>query len=200
MCKKSFFLVLMLTLGLACTLTAGEVIKINFQQAGAEVPEEYLPDYGEVFGDRGNGYSYGWSQNMTGQTRDRNNAAAPDQRYDTLIHFMGTGAVWEIALDPGIYRVFIVCGDPSYADSNNQIELEGELLAEDPDGLDSFDEFELRVIVSDGRLTWSEPQGSYVKPSFIEIESSQPLVRATRPDPKDGSMLTDTWVNLSLTP
>ena len=200
MCKKPFFLVLMLTLGLASTLTAGELIKINFQLGGAEVPEGYLPDTGLAFGDRDNGYSYGWSQNMTDQTRDRNNAAAPDQRYDTLIHFMGTGAVWEIELPPGIYRVFIVCGDPSYDDSNNQIELEGELLAEDPDGLDSFDEFEVRVVVSDGRLTWSEPQGSYVKPCFIEIESSQPLVRATRPDPKDGSMLVDTWVNLSWTP
>ena len=93
MCKKSFFLVLMLTLGLASTLTAGEVIKINFQIAGADVPEGYLPDTGLEFGDRGNGYSYGWSQNMTGQTRDRNNAAAPDQRYDTLIHFMGTGVL-----------------------------------------------------------------------------------------------------------
>ena len=190
----------LLAIGLPGTVTAGELVKINFQLAGAPVPEGYLPDTGQVFGDRGNGYTYGWSQDMTGQTRDRNNAAAPDQRYDTLIHFMRTGAVWEIELPPGTYRVFIVCGDPSNADSNNAIELEGELLADDPDGLDSFDEFEFIVVVSDGRLTWSEPAGTYVKPCFIEIESSKPLVEATKPDPEDGSILADTWVSLSWRP
>ena len=200
MCKKSLCLMMLLALGQAGTLAGGELIKINFQLAGTPVPEGYLADTGLTFADRGNGYSYGWSQDMTSQTRDRNNAAAPDQRYDTLIHFMGTGAVWEIELPPGTYRVFIVCGDPSYADSNNQIVLEGELLAEDPDGLDSYDEFELRVTVTDGRLTWSEPETAYVKPCFIEIESSTPLVKATKPIPQNGSMHFDTWVNLSWTP
>ena len=190
----------LLTLGLTGMLTAGELININFQLGGAEVPDGYLPDTGLEFGDRDNGYSYGWSQNMSDQTRDRNNAASQDQRYDTLIHFRGRGAVWEIELPPGFYRVFIVCGDPSNADSNNAIELEGELLAEDPDGMDSFDEFEFMVTVSDGRLTWSEPAGTYVKPCFIEIESSQPIVKANKPDPKDGSMIVDTWVNLSWRP
>ncbi|MFH1718223.1 MAG: hypothetical protein ABIF19_12795 [Planctomycetota bacterium] len=197
MFKKSISLMLLFAVGLTGTLSAGELIKINFQLAGAPVPEGYLPDTGLVFADRGNGYSYGWSQDMTDQTRDRNNAAAPDQRYDTLIHFRGRGAVWEIELAPGTYRIYIVCGDPSNADSNNQIELEGEVLADDPDGMDSFDEFEFIVTVTDGRLTWSEPAGSYVKPCFIEIESSRPVVKATQPDPKDGSMHFDTWVNLS---
>ncbi|MBL7145721.1 MAG: hypothetical protein ISS76_15900 [Phycisphaerae bacterium] len=200
MSKKTICLMVLLTLGLTGMLTAGELININFQLGGAEVPDGYLPDTGLEFGDRDNGYSYGWSQNMSDQTRDRNNAASQDQRYDTLIHFRGRGAVWEIELPPGFYRVFIVCGDPSNADSNNAIELEGELLAEDPDGMDSFDEFEFMVTVSDGRLTWSEPAGTYVKPCFIEIESSQPIVKANKPDPKDGSMIVDTWVNLSWRP
>jgi len=200
MCRKSVCFMVLLAVCLSGTLTAGELIKVNFQLASAPVPEGYLPDGGLIFGDRDNGYTYGWSQDMSDQTRDRNNSASPDQRYDTLIHFRGRGGVWEIELPPGIYRVFIVCGDPSNADSNNAIELEGELLADDPDGMDSFDEFEFMVVVSDGRLTWSEPAGTYVKPCFIEIESSQPLVRATRPDPKDGSMIADTWVNLAWAP
>jgi len=200
MSKKTICSMILLTLGLTGMLTAGELIKINFQLGGAEVPEGYLPDTGQEFGDQDNGYSYGWSQNMSDQTRDRNNAASQDQRYDTLIHFRGRGAVWEIEVPPGFYRVFIVCGDPSNADSNNAIELEGELLAEDPDGMDSFDEFEFMVVVSDGRLTWSEPAGTYVKPCFIEIESSQPLVKANKPQPKDGSLHADTWVNLTWQP
>ncbi len=198
MCRKSIYLAVLLICGCVGTLTGGELVKINFQLAGAPVPEGYLPDTGLAFADRGNGYSYGWSRDMTAETRDRNNPAAPDQRYDTLIHFRG--AVWEIELDPGTYRVFIVCGDPSYADSNNQIEMEGELVAPDPDGLDSYDEFDFRISVTDGRLTWSEPAGAYVKPCFIEIESSKPLVKATKPDPKDGSLHPDTWVNLSWAP
>ena len=193
---------LALVLGVALTvgIAGASEIKINFQSAGAPIPDGYLPDTGQIFGDRGNGYTYGWSLDMSDQTRDRNNSAAPDQRYDTLIHFRGRGGTWEIELPAGIYRVFIVCGDPSNADSNNAIELEGELLAEDPDGLDSFDEFEFTVIVSDGRLTWSEPAGTYVKPCFIEIESTQPLVRANKPNPKDGSVITDTWANLAWSP
>jgi len=181
-------------------ISAGELVKINFQTATAPVPEGYLVDSGLVFGDRGNGYTYGWSQDMSGETRDRDNAAAPDQRYDTLIHFRDIGAIWEIELPPDTYRIFIVCGDPSYDDSNNQIVLEGELLSDDPDGPDTYDEFEFIISVTDGRLTWSEPAGSYVKPCFIEIESSKPVVKATKPEPTDGALHFDTWVNLSWTP
>ena len=189
MFKRTICLTVLLVSGFAGTLSAGEIIKVNFQLAGAPVPEGYLPDTGLVFADRGNGYSYGWNMDRTGETRDRNNAAAPDQRYDTLIHFRDVGAVWEIALAPGVYNVHIVCGDPSNADSNNPIVLEGQLLSLDPDGLDSFDEFNFTISVTDGRLSWSAPPGSYVKACFIEIESHKAIVKATKPDPKDGSSL-----------
>jgi hypothetical protein len=127
MSKKLFCLflfVLVLDLSLTTSLAGASVIKINFQSAGSPIPEGYLPDYGEEFDDRGNGWSYGWNQNMTGETRDRNDAAAPDQRYDTIIHFRTIGAVWEIELPNGTYNLFIVCGDPSYADTNNRIVIE----------------------------------------------------------------------------
>jgi len=194
MSKKLVYLfsfVLMLALGQIVGVAGASVIKINFQSTGAPIPEGYLPDYGEVFSDRGNGWNYGWSEDINRHTRDRNNAAAPDQRYDTLIHFYGTGAVWEIELPNGTYNLFLVCGDPSNADTNNQIEMEGEILADDPDGEDSFDEFELTVTITDGRLTWSEPAGSYVKPCFIEIEGealTQFFQKARDPDPVDGAV------------
>ena len=111
--KSVYFISFIFVLGLGLTtgLAAASEIKINFQSAGAPIPEGYLPDYGEEFSDRGNGWSYGWNQNMTGQTRDRNNAAAPDQRYDTIVHFRSLGAIWEIELPNGTYNLFIVCGD-----------------------------------------------------------------------------------------
>ena len=129
MSKSMIYLVsvaLVLGLGLTGGVAGASEIKINFQAAGAPIPDGYLPDYGELFGDRGNGWSYGWSQDMTSRTRDRNNAAAPDQRHDTLVHFQPLGGVWEIELPNGTYNLFIVCGDPSYADTINNIVLEGE--------------------------------------------------------------------------
>lgn len=33
-------------------------VKINFQPYGVDIPDGYLPDYGEVYGEK-NGYTYG---------------------------------------------------------------------------------------------------------------------------------------------
>src|SRR5687768_17539168 len=72
---------------LSVSLTAdGYFAKVNFQPAGAAVPAGYVADVGLVYGDRGNGLSYGWDATNTAATRDRNAANSPDQRYDTLTH------------------------------------------------------------------------------------------------------------------
>ena len=100
-----------------------EVIKINFQPPEAVVPYGCLPDYGDPFGDRGNGYSYGWNA-PSYETRDRD--AHLDQRYDTLNHMQKPSnphAVWEVALENGIYNVVLVCGDPSYHDQINNVNV-----------------------------------------------------------------------------
>ena len=109
-CLASFVVVLALTAGLA----SAQSVKINFQQPASETPEGYLPDISEVFGDRGNGFSYGWGAAFN-ETRDRGSANAPDQRYDTLNHLQKGGArqVWEIALEKAIYTIFLVCVNPS---------------------------------------------------------------------------------------
>jgi hypothetical protein len=64
------------------TPTPTASIKINFQPAAAAVPSGYVADTGVVYGDCGNGYSYGWDQSTIAV--DRNAANSPDQRYDTL--------------------------------------------------------------------------------------------------------------------
>ncbi|MCP4260043.1 MAG: LamG domain-containing protein [Planctomycetes bacterium] len=159
-------------------LSAGEVrylagfrsVKINFQQTGGDVPEGYLPDGGEVFGDRGNGYSYGWNIDSTGGARNRNNPDAPDERYDTTQHLeKGEHRIWEIELPNGTYDLLVACGDVNHTDQINNMDVEGTVLL-DPDGEDNFDEYELMVDVADGRLTIQMAEGaSNAKIMFVDI-------------------------------
>src|SRR6059058_4690168 len=99
-------------------LMAGVILHINFEPAGATVPAGYVADTGATFGARANGYSYGWNLSASSAARDRNSAASPDQRYDTLIHTQLYGdRTWEVALPSGQYAVHLVAGDPSYDNS-----------------------------------------------------------------------------------
>lgn len=148
----------------------GVGIQINFQPATASTPAGYLADSGAVFGDRGNGQTYGWDQ-TNNETRDRNTHA--DQRYDTLNHFQKSGSrTWEIALPNGTYNVTLVAGDPGFTDQINNLNVEGVILT-DPDGADNFDEYvNVAVVVADGRLTITPAAGaSNAKINYIEITS-----------------------------
>ena len=155
--------------------SGGFSANVNFQLAGAPTFPGYLVDAGAVFGDRGNGLSYGWSQDVALMARDRNNALSPDQRYDTLIH-MGT-LTWEITVPNGTYSVHAVVGDPSYTDVNSKLTVEGVLAI---NGLTSAANAWLQgtvtVTVSDGRLTIGNQIGSYNKICFIDIVSSAVVV------------------------
>src|SRR3954464_13811815 len=63
-------------------LHAGHLhVNVNFQPAAAAVPAGYVADGGLAYGDRGNGFIYGWDAANTTGVRDRNKLA--DQRYDT---------------------------------------------------------------------------------------------------------------------
>lgn len=191
--KKMFCLVsFLLVLGAGALVANAEDILINFQLMGGDVPEDYLPDYGEAFGDRGDGWSYGWSRDIQADARNRDNGNAPDERYDTVIHLQkGADAVWEIELPNGTYEVLVVGGDPGYTDQTNNFDVEGILLEdEDPQmgagGFD-FDEYEVTVVVEDGRLTLKPGVGSAnSKILFIDIKS------ATSPVSPSGSLST-TW-------
>ena len=52
---------------------------INFQPAASAVPAGYDVDSGAIFGDRGNGLSYGWNFDDSANTRDRNSKLSPDR-------------------------------------------------------------------------------------------------------------------------
>src|SRR5687768_12226727 len=66
-------------------------VRVNFQPASAPVPAGFVVDSGQVYGSRGNGYTYGWSADNTANTRDRNNPGVPSQAYDTVIRTQNGG-------------------------------------------------------------------------------------------------------------
>jgi hypothetical protein len=159
----------------AYAVPAGKLaVKINFQPAGAAIPSGYLADTGAVFGDRGNGYSYGWNVDNSAQTRDRNASNSPDQRYDTLIHMQKTtapNASWELAVPSGTYTVRLVSGDASNFDSVFKLNAETTLAQSGtPTSATRWFDNTVSVAVTDGRLTISNASGAQNnKLDFIEV-------------------------------
>ena len=78
-------------------------------------------DDGSVYGDRGNGKTYGWSSSHVDLARDRN--VNPDQRLDTLVAFH-SGGKWEYAVPNGNYLVKVSIGDAVYK-STHTVNVEG---------------------------------------------------------------------------
>jgi hypothetical protein len=106
------------------------MVKVNFQAASApSVPAGYVADYGDAFGDRGNGFAYGWNIDNAVNARYRDSANSPDLRYDTFVHMIKAmpPAIWNVAVPNGTYDVHIVSGDPQNVDSVFQFDVEGVL-------------------------------------------------------------------------
>jgi len=180
----SIYVVVLLVPGIAGA--APFTVKVNFQLATAQVPPGYLPDSGLPFGDRGNGYTYGWSRDISADARDKNNAH-PDQRYDTLIHLQkGADAIWEIVIPNGKYNLLIVCGDPGYTDQTNTLNVENVIVT-DPNGqVGNFDKYNVTVTVADGRLTIKPAPGAVnAKICFVDIVQATVPSNARDPIPAD---------------
>ncbi|MBN2314009.1 MAG: hypothetical protein JXM79_08770 [Sedimentisphaerales bacterium] len=203
MCRKlSYLFSFVLVFGLVASVASGLDLKVNFMLEGGDIPPGYLPDYRKVFGSEVDSpFQYGWDRDVTADARERNNAVAPDQRYDTLIHLQkGADAIWEIEVPNGNYTIFMVCGDAGYTDQTNTMDVEG-VIAVDPDGqAGNFDEFELIVTVADGRLTIKPaPGSSNSKICFVDIMGVE-LKKAYGPIPSDGALIEETWVAMGWTP
>ncbi|PZX13104.1 carbohydrate binding protein with CBM6 domain [Palleronia aestuarii] len=136
-----------------------EVVKINFEPAedqgfqglpaGYATPAGYLADTGAAFGDRGNGFSYGWvseasvadgtANGTTPQAQPANahwykgTVSDASDLQKTYAHFEYPGAqgdisrAWEMALENGTYQVTLSVGDTAGAfDSLYAINVEGQ--------------------------------------------------------------------------
>jgi N-acetylneuraminic acid mutarotase len=165
---------------------------VNFQPGAAEAPVGYAADTGAVYGDRGNGLTYGWNASTAALARERNAAISPDQRYDTLTSMQrsGYGNVWEIAVPNGTYSVRIVAGDAGAYDSTYAIAAEGvTVVAGKPTSVVKWFDGTQTVTVSDGRLTLTNAAGSannkicFVDLHQLDAPTDLPQVSVTASDP-----------------
>jgi len=161
-------------------------ININFQPINTVTPIDYLADSGLKFDNRGNGYSYGWSDNISQGARDRNHNNAKDQRYDTLLHMLhpslGYNEYWEIELPNNTYQVKLVTGDPKYCDKLYQIAVEDVLTINQAPNCSHFIENTANIEVTDGFLTIKTlPDSIDAKLAYIEITEVNELPDITPP-------------------
>ncbi len=183
--------------------------KINFQPASAPVPTGYMADTGAVYGDRGNGYTYGWDADSSAHTRDRDASNSPDQRYDTLVHMQLYGTfTWEIAVPNGTYTVRVVAGDPQIFNSVYKIAAEGVLTVDGtPTSTTPWVEGTQTVTVSDGKLTINNALGaSNNKLCFVDISStttggnSSPATPTITAPATDGFIVNQADVHMETSP
>ncbi len=151
--------------------------KVNFQDSTSQGYPGYVPDTGAVFGNRGNGLSYGWNLNNASTGRNRNAANSPDERYDTFQHMQkpeNPNASWELAVPNGTYSVRVVSGDSGYTDSVFRINVEGVLSVNGtPTTANRWLEATVTVTVADSRLTVTNASGaSNNKINFVEVAAA----------------------------
>lgn len=160
-------------------------IAINFEGTGGNahngsLPPNYLIDNGAAFGDRGNGFRYGWLDPATGNPllnphgRNRNSVNSPDERYDTLNHLWNGGSQhynWEIELPGGRYFVLAVFGESSGGTAIDDVWIENTRFFDpDPNLGNDWDLFLGTVELRDGRLTLGDlGLAQSAKVAFLEI-------------------------------
>jgi uncharacterized delta-60 repeat protein len=160
------------------TIADDDSVRVNFQPASNMTAPGYATDTGAVFGNRGNGLSYGWDADNSANARFRTSSGAPDIRYATYNHMQKNGASrkWEIALPNGLYMVRLVAGDAEATDSVYRMNLEDRLaLSGTPSGDVRWFRNTSWVYVSDGRLTLTNASGAMNnKIAFLDIKGAPP--------------------------
>ncbi|CAB1072672.1 hypothetical protein D1AOALGA4SA_1626 [Olavius algarvensis Delta 1 endosymbiont] len=188
-------------------------IKVNFAISGEPPIEGYVGDFGEAYGRRGNGLTYGWLDEstllpagFTGYGRNRGNS--PDAKKDTLMHMDHPNpdpqrGIWELEVANGIYQVTVQGGDTANegAETNHIINAESIKLIEfQPD----IGEFGSRigtrsVAVTDGKLTLDSIGGINTKIQFVLVEPqgqlNTPLVVDSIPRDGQTDVFLDTVVS-----
>ncbi len=162
-------------------------LRINFQPDGMSAPPGYLADVGLPYGDRGNGFSYGWSEDQASRAGFENAQNSPDARYASCIQ-MDTNSLWRIALSNGCYDVHVAAGTPLDLDGVYRIAVNGVLTVQGtPVSGNNWVEGAALVEVVDGALAISSAPGGFNnRLCFIDI-APVPAPFLTGPVPFDAS-------------
>ncbi|WP_347157367.1 malectin domain-containing carbohydrate-binding protein [Pontibacter chitinilyticus] len=172
-------------------------LKVNFSDQITAAPSGWLKDYGQAFGDRGNGNKYGWLT-TDGQTpldltlngRNRNRVGI-DLLLNTIVLMQyadiangspangnKTEGIWEAELANGVYDVTVGVGDQVGAnniyDSQHTINVEGVTAIDKFQGTPAkeFEQKTVTVNVTDGRLTITAAGGTNTKITSIIVQPS----------------------------
>jgi hypothetical protein len=142
-------------------------MNINFQPASVVAPQGYIVDSGLPFGKADNGYTYGWTTDLSSFAVQCNNAASMDVRYDTAIMLVA-GGTWELAVPNGMYDVKIVAGDSSSTLAEQKFSIEGvPMTLTKAKTATIWAEESVTVVVTDGKLTIVGNPGSSL--CFVQI-------------------------------
>jgi len=170
-------------------LFSGFEAHIAFQPANVPVPDGYVADSGGVFGDRGNGLTYGWNGKLPAAVRYHYGPKlhGSDSRYDSfaLLNRTGRGSEWDIVVPNGNYIVHIVAGDPFVASAVYGVDAEGvQVLAGKATPKQRWVEGTATVTVSNGKLTITAGlKASGTRIDFIDITQILPVIDPVSPPP-----------------
>ncbi|MEU4805393.1 Ig-like domain-containing protein [Actinosynnema sp. NPDC023587] len=193
--------VALLLTGIPAHAHAAFSLRVNFSDQATPPPTGYVRDFGEPYGTRAGGHTYGWVAvgtttplSLVGNGRNR---GTPDVRLGTLVHAQlpaGSAGVptpgsWELAVPAGVYSVTAVVGDAGTSTNSTHY-----LTIEDQSGVAAFTPTPAAkhatatrvVVVSDGRLTLSPRAGTNTKFAYVDVTevpgaTGRPSVRAVTP-------------------
>jgi N-acetylneuraminic acid mutarotase len=151
-------------------------VSVNFQPAKVPTPAGYMADTGALYGDRGNGYTYGWTGKLPAVTRQQNAAKpdrnGPDLTYDTfaILNPSGRGSQWQIAVPDGQYTVQVRAGSPTVFAARYRVDVEGALVLDGRAAVkNQWVDGTAEITVTNGLLTITSPRGTIDRLDTVTI-------------------------------
>jgi N-acetylneuraminic acid mutarotase len=156
-------------------LFSGFSASIDFQPAALPAPTGALIDDGAIFGDRGNGFTYGWNGRKPAPVRHQQTPRlgnGPDSRYDNfaVLQPHGVGSAWQIAVPDGRYTVEIVAGAPQAYPARYEVLVNGSVaLSGRAIKSARWIDQAATVSVTNGMITLTAPRGITDRIDFITL-------------------------------
>ena len=183
------------TLTVTVSRTHAFAVNINFQDRHISPVDGYLADIGDAYGLRTGGLVFGWTDPLTGEPAQNNNAlgrardltnSSPDS--EKILHSFNHldrpdgqyiyARDWQMQVPNGEYAVEIGVGDIKLGNSRNTVRIEGHTLVYDfiPTAGDMIRTYRGTVKVVDGILNVDDigaPPLANSKISYLKVRQNQ---------------------------